>query len=138
MMRVPLHTWIGSHSMESRSLLLGVAPYQLNTLQYEALPFIQTLDPKSDLVVRGTHTSKGIILPVVEMKVPRLGISVFARHNFFDWAVTVDAENSLQQLDTHDLQFMRPETCYFEGFVMSGIAGKFQDSCRLALGRQLS
>ena len=70
--------------------------------------------------VVGTHRSKSIELPVILLEAPTLGLRVWIRDNFHNWAVTIESEMprvwDLSQMDVKGVF-----ECYFEGFERAGI-----------------
>jgi hypothetical protein len=69
-------------------------------------------DPGAKITVRSTHTSKSIVLPVVELRSEKLGIVFYARENFFNWAVTVESGHEIPGEEGSD----NGQGYLFEGF----------------------
>lgn len=67
--------------------------------------------------VIGTHTSKSVKLPVMEMDMSeKLGLKIIVRYNFYDWCISIESDN---EVDCDFLGLIKPSSIrkgYFEGF----------------------
>lgn len=88
-------------------------------------------DRKATISVVGKHMSKSIRLPVVRIDAPRVGLRLFLRDNFFNWAISVESSSCA------DGEFSPPfssggdydqHAVYFEGFERSCVYGSYDDS----------
>lgn len=81
------------------------------------LPVVRRADSAAACAVVSFHKSKSVILPVVRIESLKLGLKIWMRNDFYDWAVTVEAERPVPWKGAPDswgesgLQY-----CYFEGF----------------------
>lgn len=112
---IPLPTWISSNPIQPEMFWLRAAH-----AQFEVLRQIPALLPSSDIFVVGAHRSKSIKLPVVEIRVPK-GLTINARGNFHNWAVSVRSDRPLSGLDTSGFDMDYLDEVYFEGFVNAGL-----------------
>lgn len=131
-MHPKLEEWLVQRPTLAGMVWRGAAQRQWTLLRDIVLPLARELDELSEIRVVSTHRSKGIELPVVEISLPCLGIRIWARDNFHDWAVTVESESELDGLDVRGLNFGDLHGCYFEGFVKRDIPiyGPYQDDRR--------
>lgn len=64
-------------------------------------------------VVIGTHTSKSVLLPVMEITLKSVGIKMVFRCNFYDWCVSIDSE---YDIDCDFKGLLTDSKGFFEGF----------------------
>ena len=65
--------------------------------------------------VIGTHVSKSVCLPVFELCLPRCGLTIILRNNFYDWCISVESKKDVV-CDFTGLSCMSGRKGYFEGF----------------------
>lgn len=46
-------------------------------------------------VVIGTHMSKSVLLPVMEITLKTVGVKMILRDNFYDWCVSIESDNDI-------------------------------------------
>lgn len=63
--------------------------------------------------VIGTHRSKSVLLPVMEMDLSKIGLKIVLRYNFYDWCISVESEN---EINCDFMELVTNEKGYFEGF----------------------
>ena len=63
--------------------------------------------------VIGTHRSKSVLLPVMEMNLSKIGLKIILRNNFYDWCISVESENDI---DCDFMGLITDQKGYFEGF----------------------
>lgn len=92
---------------------------------------------KSDKVqVISNHTSKSILLPVVEIKCNDLGIKFILRNNFYDWKLTVISENEIEENFKGLFKTSRGDSSgelsstFFEGFPEDLVKGYWEENKR--------
>lgn len=64
-------------------------------------------------MVIGTHTSKLVLLPVMEITLGSVGVNIIFRNNFYDWCVSIESESEIN-CDFKGL--ITNLKGYFEGF----------------------
>ena len=64
-------------------------------------------------LVIGTHYSKSVKLPVMEMDMSKIGLNIILRYNFYDWCISVES-NDVVNCDFMGL--VTGQKGYFEGF----------------------
>lgn len=47
------------------------------------------------VMVISTHTSKSVLLPVYQINIPKYGIEIILRDNFYDWKVSIASKRAL-------------------------------------------
>ena len=62
-----------------------------------------------------THYSKSVRLPVFELNLDKIGLKIILRDNFYDWCISVESENPIDDIDWLGLVDPRKKG-YFEGF----------------------
>lgn len=72
-----------------------------------------------ELFVVGTHHSKGIDLPVLLIDVPLVGLRIWVRDNFNNYAVSVESTHPLSYTQ-YAIDFSDVDSVYFEGFEEAG------------------
>lgn len=86
------------------------------------------------VLVPSEHTSKSITLPVYEIAVPGKAV-LYARCNFHDWRISVDAQRPIPDIfgDLFDRERTESSTM-FEGFAREWIFGSYaQDPSRFSV-----
>lgn len=79
----------------------------------------KTFDERSEILdnfipsVIGTHRSKSVLLPVMEMDLSKIGLKIVLRYNFYDWCISVESEN---EVDCDFMGLITNQKGYFEGF----------------------
>lgn len=79
----------------------------------------KTFDERSEILdnfipsVIGTHRSKSVLLPVMEMDLSKIGLKIVLRYNFYDWCISVESEN---EVDCDFMGLITDQKGYFEGF----------------------
>lgn len=68
--------------------------------------------------VIGTHRSKSVLLPVMEMDLSKIGLKIILRYNFYDWCISVESENDI---DCDFMGLITDQKGYFEGFPLDRI-----------------
>ena len=63
--------------------------------------------------VIGTHRSKSVLLPVMEMDLSKIGLKIVLRYNFYDWCISVESENDIE---CDFMGLITYDKGYFEGF----------------------
>lgn len=63
--------------------------------------------------VIGTHYSKSVLLPVMEMDLSKIGLKIVLRYNFYDWCISVESEN---EINCDFMGLITNQKGYFEGF----------------------
>lgn len=75
--------------------------------------------------VVGTHTSKSVKLPVMEIDLAKLGVKIILRYNFYDWCVSVE---SVKDVECDFLDLITDKKGCFEGFPENRIYDKYSES----------
>ena len=75
--------------------------------------------------VVGTHCSKSVLLPVMEMDLSKIGLKVILRYNFYDWCISVESE---KDIECDFMGLLTDEKGYFEGFPKDRIYEKYSES----------
>lgn len=75
-------------------------------------------------IVVGTHRSKSVKLPVMEICLPNLGFNIVLRYNFYDWCISVESE---QEVDCDFMGLVTDQKGYFEGFPNDRIYERYSD-----------
>lgn len=65
--------------------------------------------------VISSHRSKSVKLPVFELDLERIGLKIILRCNFYDWCISVESENPMDNIDWLGLIDYKCKG-YFEGF----------------------
>lgn len=85
--------------------------------QIEKFGILPKIYLDAELYVVGSHRSKSIVLPVVQLEMPRNGTLVTIRDNFYNICVSVEAPFRLQNTRNFEDQFdLDSKGGYFEGF----------------------
>lgn len=100
-MNVPLQKWANENEPEERmcwkqswwAQIMFVRDHLASALSSPFQDWRATVD------VVSTHTSKSIVCPVYFIEVPRLGLKLWARYNFHDWNVSVEADRPISHFD---------------------------------------
>ena len=83
---------------------------------------------KITINVMGTHTSKSIVLPVYEMTIPRVGMKLIMRNNFYDWKVSVISEEEVDIKPGDLFRDREIHKVYCEGFKQEYVFGRYSDN----------
>lgn len=63
--------------------------------------------------VIGSHRSKSVKLPVMEMDLSRIGLKIILRYNFYDWCISVESDDDVE---CDFMGLITDQKGYFEGF----------------------
>ena len=63
--------------------------------------------------VIGTHYSKSVKLPVMEMDLSKIGLNIILRYNFYDWCISVESND---EINCDFMGLVTGQKGYFEGF----------------------
>lgn len=74
--------------------------------------------------VIGTHRSKSVLLPVMEMDLSKIGLKVVLRYNFYDWCISVESQ---KDIECDFMGLITDEKGYFEGFPQDRIYEKYSE-----------
>lgn len=75
--------------------------------------------------VIGTHRSKSVKLPVMEMDLSKMGLKVIFRYNFYDWCISVESE---KDVDCDFMGLITDQKGYFEGFPQDRIYDTYSEN----------
>lgn len=75
--------------------------------------------------VIGTHYSKSVKLPVMEMDLSKIGLKVILRYNFYDWCISVESE---KDVDCDFMGLVTDQKGYFEGFPQDRIYDTYSEN----------
>ena len=75
--------------------------------------------------VIGTHYSKSVLLPVMEMDLSKIGLKIVLRNNFYDWCISVESEN---EVDCDFMGLITDQKGYFEGFPSDRIYKNYSEN----------
>lgn len=64
-------------------------------------------------LVIGTHYSKSVKLPVMEMDMSKIGLNIILRYNFYDWCISVESND---EVNCDFMGLVTGQKGYFEGF----------------------
>lgn len=85
-------------------------------------PTVTRADPAVAVSVVSWHFSSIVMLPVVRVESLKLGLRIWMRDSFFDWAVTVESEcPARMKVDPYQIFTKGLRYCYFEGFERGGL-----------------
>ena len=114
-MRQDLREWLARNPLPTDKHFgpAGLVQYE-NLCETEALAMRH--DPTARIAVIGTHGSRNLTLPVVEIGLPRLGLRIVARENFDNLAVTVESERPLARFDDSAVHCGALVAPLFDGF----------------------
>lgn len=106
-----------------RRLFLHVASdYDSTNMKFEERhKIIEDFAPS----VIGTHRSKSVLLPVLEMDLSKIGFKVILRYNFYDWCISVESQ---KDIDCDFMGLLTDEKGYFEGFPKDRIYEKYSET----------
>lgn len=81
------------------------------------------------IMVISTHTSKSVLLPVYQIKIPKHGIEMILRYNFYDWKISI-ASNKPIECDFMGLfdTKQRIPAIYCEGFPENKVYGSYSEN----------
>lgn len=99
-------------------------PYLNDSFNEESMKIYEDFQP----LVISTHRSKSVILPVMEMKLKRVGVNLVLRDNFYNWNVSVESENDIECDFKNIFTDDRYGYCYCEGFPKERIYGMYKDN----------
>lgn len=74
--------------------------------------------------VIGTHHSKSVLLPVMEITLKTVGVKMIFRYNFYDRCVSIESE---QNINCNFKGLITDEVGYFEGFPKNRIYKRYSD-----------
>lgn len=97
--------------------------YELLNKKYDYKEY-EAFQPK----VIGTHYSKSVLLPVMEIDLPTYKFKMIFRDNFYNWNISIESE---QEVIFDHKGLINDEAyhyCYCEGFPKDKIYGKYQES----------
>lgn len=102
--------------------------------QIDNFAFLKKIYRGAELYVVGDHMSKSIVLPVVQMEMPRCGTLVTIRDNFHDICVSVEAPFRIKDTRNFHEQFnLGDKGGCFEGFPQEHIHDGFnKDSSKFS------
>ena len=94
-----------------RDMFLGIATdyFEYKTFSDERSAIFESFVP----YVVGTHRSKSVLLPVMEMDLSKIGLKIVLRYNFYDWCISVESENNIE---CDFMGLITDDRGYFEGF----------------------
>lgn len=69
-------------------------------------------------LVIGTHYSKSVKLPVMEMDMSKIGLNIILRYNFYDWCISVESND---EINCDFMGLVTGQKGYFEGFPIDRI-----------------
>lgn len=75
--------------------------------------------------VIGTHTSKSVKLPVMEIDLAKFGVKIILRYNFYDWCLSVE---SVKDVECDFLDLITDKEGCFEGFPQDRIYAGYSES----------
>ena len=75
--------------------------------------------------VVGTHRSKSVLLPVMEIDLSRIGIKIILRCNFYDWCISIESQ---KDIDCDFMGLITDRKGYFEGFPKDRIYEKYSET----------
>lgn len=113
-----LTAWSLENPIPDEMYWKGAAQHQLKGFK-DLLAIAFRFDKNSILSVVCHHTSKSIKLPVVRLTLPSIGLNIWIRDNFHNFAVTVEAQREIANLDVSTMNMDSLHSCYFEGFERS-------------------
>ena len=94
-------------------LFLNVASDYDSELDYDKrLKIIENFVPS----VIGVHRSKSVLLPVMEIDLPKIGLKVVLRCNFYDWCLSVESQKDIECDFKRWVYFPYEEENYEENF----------------------
>ena len=103
-------------------LFLNVASDYDSELDYDKrLKIIEDFVPS----VIGVHRSKSVLLPVMEIDLPKIGLKVVLRCNFYDWCLSVESQ---KDIECDFMGLLTNEKGYFEGFPEDRIYEKYSET----------
>lgn len=74
-------------------------------------------------IVVGTHYSKSVLLPVMEIELKKYDVTITARYNFYDWCISIE---SSRELNFDHMGLITDQKGYFEGFPENKIYDAFE------------
>ena len=105
-----------------RKLFLHVASdYSLDMEFDEQCKIIENFAP----YVVGTHRSKSVLLPVMEMDFSKIGLKVVLRYNFHDYCISIESQ---KDIECDFMGLLTDEKGYFEGFPENRIYEKYSET----------
>lgn len=140
----PLQDWISQQIVGDEMLWKGSWGRQLEFIRDDIARLIGTgmsyhqFEDEQIARVISTHTSKSIVLPVVEITRTDLGIRFIMRNNFHDWKLTVLSQKPIEA-DFSSLFYTEPppepgytgdhlSSVYFEGFPKDLVRGYWSEN----------
>ena len=88
--------------------------------EMQALSFDKRTEVYDSFVpnVIGTHISKSVKLPVMEIDLTKFGVKIILRYNFYDWCLSVE---SVKDVECDFLDLITDKEGCFEGFPQNRI-----------------
>jgi len=78
--------------------------------------------------VVGTHCSKSVLLPVMEINLQKYDIILTLRNNFYNWNISVESENEVLMDHKGIINDDSYDYCFCEGFDLKKKFGKYEDN----------
>lgn len=75
--------------------------------------------------VIGTHRSKSVLLPVMEMDLSSIGLKIILRNNFYDWCISVESK---KDVDCDFMGLITDREGFYEGFPEDRIYPAYSES----------
>jgi hypothetical protein len=84
---------------------------------------------RNPIMVISTHTSKSVLLPVYQITLPKHGIEIILRYNFYDWKISIASEEPIE-CDFMGLfdEKQRIPAIYCEGFPYDKVYGSYAEN----------
>lgn len=75
--------------------------------------------------VIGSHHSKSVKLPVMEICLPKSGVKIILRYNFYDWCISIESD---KEIDCDFMGLITEQKGHFEGFPSERIYERYSDN----------
>lgn len=75
--------------------------------------------------VIGTHNSKSVKLPVMEIDLTKFGVKIILRYNFYDWCLSIESK---KDVECDFMGLITDHKGYFEGFPKNRIYDKYSEN----------
>ena len=95
---VDVTAWIRVNKPSKNLLYAEKACNQISFIREKICPlFYDSLNEseQNPPLVISTHSSKSILLPVYQITVPKYGLEIILRNNFYDWKISIDSKLEL-------------------------------------------
>ena len=95
------------------------------------LDTVHDFDKKREIInnftpyVIGTHMSKSVLLPVMEINLSKLGVKIILRYNFYDWCISIESE---KEINCDFMGLITDTKGYYEGFPSDRIYEKYSET----------